>query len=146
RFGDRAAERGPARRSGNAGVGPVADPEEAAGEGRARHGAHLGCADERDELRRVRAARRAGVIRRRTPGAGARWRSDRARCPETSPGAESERRRARAPARGVEETRTALRARLRRALSAPYHASRRGLPLRFPRAHRPDPGTGPPLT
>ena len=41
-LGDRAAERRAARRARHAGVGPAADSEEAAGEGRARHGAHLG--------------------------------------------------------------------------------------------------------
>ena len=54
-------------------------PEEAAGAGRARHGAGLRRAHERHELRRLRPARRAGVVRRRPAGARAGWRHHRAR-------------------------------------------------------------------
>ena len=61
---------GPARRARHARMGHAADPEEAAGAGRARHGAHLRRAHERHQLRRVRAARGAGVA----TSAG-RWRS-----------------------------------------------------------------------
>ena len=78
-LGAGAAARGPAGRAGHARMGPAADPEEAARARRARHGAHLRRADERHELRRVRAARRAGVVRRRTARAGAGRRPDRAR-------------------------------------------------------------------
>ena len=46
---------------------------------RARHGAHLRCADERHQLRRLRAACRARIAHRRTARARARWRPDRAR-------------------------------------------------------------------
>ena len=67
------------RRAGHAGMGPVADPEEAAGQRRARHGAGFGRADERHQLRRLRVACRSGVLRRRTAGAGSRRRRDRAR-------------------------------------------------------------------
>ena len=67
--------------AGHARVGHAADPEEAAEAGRARHGAHLGRAHERHQLRRVRAARGAGVLRRRAAGARARRRRDRARRP-----------------------------------------------------------------
>ena len=59
RLGAGAAERRTARRPGHARVGHAADPEEAAGAGRPRHGARLRRADERHQLRRLRAARRA---------------------------------------------------------------------------------------
>ena len=71
----------PARRSGDAGMGHAADSEEAAGARRARHGARLGRAHERHQLRRVRAARRAGVVRRRTARPGPRRRRHRAERP-----------------------------------------------------------------
>ena len=74
-----AAERRPAGRPGHAGMGHAADPEEAAEAGRARHGAHFRRAHERHELRRLRAARRAGILRRRAAGAGADRRHHRAR-------------------------------------------------------------------
>ena len=70
---------GPLGGAGHARVGHAADPEEAAGAGRARHGAHLRRADERHQLRRLRAARRAGVVRRRSAGVRAGRRHHRAR-------------------------------------------------------------------
>ena len=68
-FGARAAQRRPAGSAGHAGMGPVADPEEAAGAGCPRHAADFRRADERHQLRRLRAARRAG-----SPSSAARWR------------------------------------------------------------------------
>ena len=55
---------GPAGRAGHARMGPAADPEEAPRAGSSRHGAHLRRADERHQLRRLRAARGARVARR----------------------------------------------------------------------------------
>ena len=72
RFGVGAAQRRPARRPRHAGVGHAADPEEAAEARRARHGAHFRCAHERHQLRRLRAACCAGILRRRAAGAGRR--------------------------------------------------------------------------
>ena len=99
RLGARAAERRPARRAGHARMGPAADPEEAAEAGRARHGAHLRRAHERHELRRVRAARRAGD---RTSAGRWRWCADgdldRARRAGAAARAAGRRRRARARA------------------------------------------------
>jgi len=60
-----------AGRSGHAGMGHVADPDQAGEAGRARHGAHLGCAHERHQLRRLHPACFAGVLYRRPAGAGA---------------------------------------------------------------------------
>ena len=73
-------ERRARRRSGHARVGPAPRPEEAAAEGRARRRAHLRLAHERDELRRLRAPRRARGVRGRAarPRQGGRHR--RARC------------------------------------------------------------------
>ena len=70
---------GPLGAPGHARVGHAADPEEAAGAGRPRHGADLRRAHERHELRRLRPARRAGVVRRRPAGLRARRRHHRAR-------------------------------------------------------------------
>ena len=70
RLRHRAAERRPAGRARHARVGAAPHPEEAPQGGRARHAAHLGRADERHELRRVRAARDA---RNRTWAARSRW-------------------------------------------------------------------------
>ena len=78
---------GPLGGAGHARVGHAADPEEAAGAGRARHGAHLRRADERHELRRLRAARRAGVVRRRPAGVRPGRRHHRARRPGAAPDA-----------------------------------------------------------
>ena len=80
RTGAGAAKRRAARRARHAGMGPTADPEEAPAERRAGHGAHFGCAHERHVLRRLRAARRARISRRRPARARARRRPDRARC------------------------------------------------------------------
>ena len=80
-LGARAAACRAARRAGHAGVGHAADSEEAARAGRARHGPRLRRPHERHQLRRLRAARRAGVVRRRPARAGPRRRHHRARRP-----------------------------------------------------------------
>ena len=85
-------------RAGHAGMGPAADPEEAPGQGRARHGAGFGRADERHELRRLCPACRPGIVCRRTARPGARRRRDRARHSRPPPLAERERRGAGAAA------------------------------------------------
>ena len=69
---------GPQGAPGHARVGAAADPEEDPGEGDPGHGADLRRADVRHQLRRLRAARRAGEPRRRPAGAGAHRRPDRA--------------------------------------------------------------------
>ena len=61
---------GPVGAPGIPGMGRAADPEEAAGQGRARHGADFGRAHERHPLRHLRAARLAGIPCRRAAGAG----------------------------------------------------------------------------
>ena len=71
-LGAGAAECRTAGRPRHAGVGDAADSEEAAAAGRARHGARVGCPHERHRVRRVRAPRVAGVVRRRAARAGAR--------------------------------------------------------------------------
>ena len=78
-LGHRAAERGSARRARHAGMGAAADPEKAPRGRRARHAAHLRRADERHELRRMRAARRARIVRRRAARVRPRRRPDRTR-------------------------------------------------------------------
>jgi len=56
RIGRSCADPAPCRaagRSGHAGMGHAADPDQAGEAGRARHGAAVGCADERHQLRRL---------------------------------------------------------------------------------------------
>ena len=142
RLGAGAEARGSAGRAGDAGMGPAADPEEDARRRRARHAAHLGCADERHELRRLRAARRAGILGRRSAGAGRGRRPDRARRAGAAARAQGRRGRARAPPGRVAAPGAEVRARLRRALSAAHHAGGPRLRLRFPRGHGADAGSG----
>ena len=59
--------------------GQLPIPKKLLERGRARHGPHLRRAHERHQLRCVRAARRARVVRRRAAGPGARRRRHRAR-------------------------------------------------------------------
>ena len=66
RLGARVEACGPARRARNARMGPVADSEEDPRDRSARHAAHFRRPDERHELWRVRAARGAGIVRRRS--------------------------------------------------------------------------------
>ena len=135
-LGARPAKRRPAGRAGPARMGPAADPEEAAAAGRARHGAHLRRAHERHELRRVRAARRAGIARRRSARLRARRRPDRARRSRAQADAEGQRRGARAPQRGMGAAEAALHARIRDAVSQARDAGERRLRLRLPRVGR----------
>ncbi len=76
---------GPVGAPGHARVGHAADPEAAARGRRARSRAHLRRAHERHELRHLRAARLAGVGRRRPARARARRRSR--SCSTPRPGA-----------------------------------------------------------
>ena len=104
---------GPLGAPGHARVGHAADPEEAAGAGRARHGAHLRRAHERHELRRLRAARRAGVVRRRPARLRPRRRHHRARRAGAPAVAARLGRGARAAPRRLDAARGRLPARLR---------------------------------
>ena len=98
-LGARAAAGGAAGWTGHARVGDAADSAEAVEGGRARHGAHLGCADERHRIRHVRAPRGARIVRRRAAGARPRWRRRsrstcrRADCRSRSATTSSQRRR-----------------------------------------------------
>ena len=91
RLGDRAAARGSAWWAGDARVGHAPDSEEAVAGRCSRHGPHLGCADERDRVRHLRAPRGAGIVCRRTAGFRVRRRSDRAQRPRAPAHAERER-------------------------------------------------------
>ena len=68
-----------AGRAGHAGMGHAADPDQAGEAGRARHGAAVGRAHERHQLRRLHPACRAGILRRRAAGAGEERRPHHAR-------------------------------------------------------------------
>ena len=127
RLGAGAAARRAARRPRNAGVGHAADSEEAARAGRARHGAHLGWPHERHRVRRLRAPRFAGVVRRRAARAREGRGLDRAGRPESAPHAARGRRRARAPAGRVGAARADLSSGVRTALLTARHAGRRGM-------------------
>ena len=70
------AQRGPEGRPGHARVRNAAYPGLPAGPGRPGHGADLRRADERYQLRRLRAARRAGGVRRRPARPGPHRRPD----------------------------------------------------------------------
>jgi dihydroxyacid dehydratase/phosphogluconate dehydratase len=126
RCGERAcaAQLGAARRPGNARVGHAAGAEEIAQAGREGHGAALRCAHERHELRDVRAARRAGVVRRRAAGAGAQRRSDRAGCRAPGDRSQGAGDGTGAAARGVDAAAEEVRARLRRDLFKAHPAGR----------------------
>ena len=65
---------GPSGAPGMPEWGQLPIPKKLLRAGRARHGAHLRRAHERHQLRRLRAARLAGILRRRAAGAGARRR------------------------------------------------------------------------
>ena len=79
RLGARAAERGPARRAGMPEWGMLPIPKKLLEHGVRDMRAHLGRPHERHELRHLRAARVAGVGRRRSAGTRARRRPDRPR-------------------------------------------------------------------
>ena len=61
-------------------MGHAADPDQTGEAGRARHGAAVGCAHERHQLRRLHPARVAGILYRRAAGAGEERRQDHAGC------------------------------------------------------------------
>ncbi len=127
RLGARPPGRGSARRARHARVGHAADPEEAARAGRQGHGAHLGCTHERDELRRVRAARGAGVVRRRSARIRARRRSDRAGRPRPAARAACVGRGARAAALRMDAARGGVPARVRPHVRPPRDAGESGM-------------------
>src|SRR3954469_787568 len=126
-------------------MGHATCAEEAAEAGRARHGAHLRRAHERHELRHVRAACRARILRRRAARAREERRSHRARRREARAQSEARRGRARAPQERLAGAATEVRARLRRAVLAPHQAGGRRLRLRLPRGHGGDRRAGNPL-
>src|SRR5690349_4833703 len=113
-------------------MGPVADPEEAASAGSARHASDIGRADERHQLRCLRPARGAGVLRRRPAGAGAGRRRDRAGHPGAAPGASRQRGRACPPPRRVEGAAAPVRARVRGDVLAVRLPGRRRLRFQVP--------------
>ncbi len=80
----RASKRRAARRPRHARMGHAAGAEEAAQARGTRHGAPLRRAHERHELRHLRAARRARIVRRRPARLRQKWRSHRARCGKES--------------------------------------------------------------
>ncbi|MET4789490.1 dihydroxyacid dehydratase/phosphogluconate dehydratase [Bradyrhizobium japonicum] len=106
------AQCGAAGRARHAGMGHAADPDQAREAGCARHGANLGRAHERHQLRRLHSARLAGVLHRRPAGAGAERRSHHARRRRAHHQSRCERSRARKTPRRLEAARAPLRARL----------------------------------
>ena len=108
-------------------------PEEAGAAGRARHGAAVGCAHERHQLRRLHPARLAGILYRRAARPGAHRRHDLARRRQAHHRHAGLGRGAGQAPRGVEEARAALRARLRLDVHPPHQAGQRRLRLRLPR-------------
>ncbi len=135
--GDAAARHGAAqcgsdRRAGHAGSRRAADPEEARGEGRDRHGADFRCAHERHRVRHRGAAHCARSLGRRTAGAGARRRHDRARCCEAPHRSQGRGRRTCAPPREMDAAPTAG-ARLHPPLCRARDPGRQRLRLRFSR-------------
>ena len=127
------AQRRPARRARHAGMGHAADPEEAGEAGRARHGAAVGCAHERHQLRRLHPARLARILYRRPARLAAHRRHDRAGCRQAHDRHAGLGRGAGPAPRSVEEARTTLRARLRLDVHPPHQAGQRRLRLRLPR-------------
>ena len=91
--------------------GQLPIPKKLLEQGRARHGANFRCAHERHFLRRVRAARCARILHRRSAGVRARRRSDRAR-------------RRGAQARAESRATPNLRSAARRGSSPPPHYAR----------------------
>ncbi len=111
-------------------------PTQAGETGRARHAARLGRAHERHELRRLRAARLAGKLHRRTARVREDRRSDRGRRRGAHDQPDDPGRRDGAPQGRVGAPSPALRARLRRDVLRAHRTGRRGLRLRFPRRTR----------
>ena len=133
-------------RARDAGVGAVADPEEAVGEGRARYAARFGRADERHELRRLRTACRPGILRRRPARPGAGRRHDRTRHSRPPIEPERERRRTCAPSRSLATAAASLRARLRPRVRGARQSSQRRVRLRLPGEKWAHAESGNPLT
>src|SRR6516162_4904173 len=127
-------------------MGHASDPEKAGASGRARHGAHLGRAHERHELRRLHPACGAGELRGWAIGVRADRRCDRggragaAHPPRPRGGG------AQPPPCGLESARATLPARLRRHVLRPYRPGRRRLRFRFPRRQGADSRAGDSLT
>ena len=111
-----------AGRPRHAGMGHAADPDKTGEAGRARHGAAVGRAHERHQLRRLHPARLAGILYRRTAGAGAQRRHDLAGCqrPHHQPRCAGD--RTRQTPRRMEGAGAALRARLRLDVHPPHQA------------------------
>ena len=115
--------------------------------GRARHGAHLGCAHERHELRHAACCTSRpesfvggplALVQQRRPDRARRRRSASSNLKVSDDEA--------AEAQGgLEAPGAAIRARLRRDLRAARAPGRRGLRLRLPRRHGADPRAGDPL-
>ena len=133
RFRARAAQRGPAGRPGHARVRDAAHPGLPAGPGGAGHGPDLRRPDERDQLRRLRAARRPRVLRGRPAGAGPHRRPDHPRRRGALAAARGGRRRAGPAPRRLAAAAPPVRARLRRALREQRHPGGQGLRFRVPR-------------
>ncbi len=109
-------------------------------------GGHLRRADERHELRRLRAARGARVLRRRPARVRARRRRHRARRRAAPADPRGRRRRAGQAPGGMEAAGTEVRPRVRRAVPAAHRAGQRGLRLRLPGVRCAHPGARDPLT
>ena len=106
------AQRRAAGRPGHAGMGHAADPDQTGEAGRARHGATVGRAHERHQLRRLHPARIAGILYRRPAGAGEERRQHHARCRRTHHQSRYVRRRDGKTPRRMEAAGDPLRARL----------------------------------
>jgi dihydroxyacid dehydratase/phosphogluconate dehydratase len=122
--------------------GMLPDSAEAAGSRACGTWCGLGCADERHELRHVRAARRARIVR---GGPLALVRDgDRIELnvPGAAPDAARPRGRAGEAARGLEPAAPGVPARLRAAVHAARDAGTRGLRFRLPPPRRADGGAG----
>ncbi len=121
-------------------------PQQAHQAGRQGHGADLGRAHERHQLRHLRPARRARSLRRRQPRVRAERRHDRTECRQVRTESEGVGSRARETEGRLEAPAAQVRARLRSDLFTPHQAGERGLRLRFSGRNGGDSGSGDPLT
>ena len=137
-----AEERRAQGRPRHAGMGHAADPQAAAGAGRARHDPHLRRPHERHELRRLHPARRAGKLRRRAARIRADRRRDRDRRRQADDPSARQRRRARAPQGRLDAAAAEISARLRRDVLRAHRPGRPGLRSRFPAGQGRDAGAG----
>ncbi len=131
-LGARAARRRAAGRAGHARVRHAAHPQVPAGPRDQGHGADLRRADERDQLRRLRPARRARVVGGRPAGAGPQRRPDHAERGRAGAAARRGRRRAGPPPGRLAAPAAPLQPRLRRPVQRAGHPGQRGLRLRVP--------------